>query len=152
MTDTEVFTLVVPGSGEVLDLDNPEDLATAFDRLATLNAQVQTARTLVVEAFVSYRVKQGLAGTFRTGNAEVKISESDTITWDLAVLRELHGAGLPVGRWQELVTETVETKVSATVAKQIAKANPVYAEIIERAQTRTPKRPSVSVAMRHERM
>ena len=48
-------------------------------------------------------------------------------------------------RWDALVTTVVTEKVDGRVAAQIAKANPEYAAIIYRAQSRKPKRPTIRI-------
>jgi ribosomal protein L21E len=144
---TPSTALVVPGSGEVVDLANPDDATRAWLVLDELGRKVNDAKTFVKRALVQHaRDSGGL--TMRTAAGEVKVGEPVDITWNLSVLRELRAAGLPDNRWHELVTETVSVKVSATVAKQIAKAKPEYADIIGRAETRTPKTETVSVAAR----
>lgn len=148
MTEPSYSTeVVIPGTGEVVSLDDPDQAAVAYDRLAQLSRQIRDAQSVTRAALIFHGRQHG-GLTYRLDAAEVKITQSDTIVWDLAILRELRDEGLPDDRWHELVTETVEAKVSATVAKQIAKANPVYAEIIGRAETRVPKAPTVSVALR----
>lgn len=151
MTDIEQeqtsTALVVPGSGEVVDLANPDDATRAWLKLDELGKQVNAAKTFVKRALVQHARDSG-ALTMRVASGEVKVGEPVDITWNLAVLRELRTAGLPDSRWNELVTETVDVKVSATVARQIAKAKPEYAAIVARAETRTPKAETVTVAAR----
>jgi hypothetical protein len=147
MTETPSTDLVVPGTGEVVNLEDPNAAAVAYVRLDTLEREIKSARATVREALVRHSSTYG-GNTMRIDAAEVKVTRSDEITWDLGVLSELQDAGLPRSRWMKLVTVTVERKVNAVVARQIAKANPEYAAIIERAQDRRPKTPSVSVALR----
>lgn len=139
--------LVVPGTGEVVDLGNPDDAARVWLRLRELDGQLKTAQTIVKRALVQH-ARDGGGLTMNVPAGEVKITEPVDIAWDMAVLRELTKAGLPQARYDELVTTTISHKVSATVAKQIAKAKPEYADIIGRAETRTPKGETVSVAPR----
>lgn len=145
----ESTALAIPGTGEVLDLANPDDAALAYNRLAVLAEQVRDAQTHVRRALVAHAGDYG-GNTMILDSAEVKVTTGDSISWDLTELEKLKEFGLPTARWEQLVktTTTVERKVSATVAKQIAKAKPEYAAIIERACTRTPKPPSVSVSLR----
>lgn len=143
----EHTALAVPGTGEVMDLANPADATLAWLRLDELEREVRGAKQ-VVKRFLVQHARDAGGLTMRTATGEVKVNEPVDITWDLSVLKELRAAGLPDSRWHELVTETVSTKVSATVAKQIAKAKPEYADIIGRAETRTPKAETVSVAAR----
>jgi hypothetical protein len=145
--ETPSTALVVPGTGEVVDLANPDEAALAYVLLDELGRKVRMAQIDVRRALAAHAEQYG-GNTMRLPSAEVKITHPEEIAWDLEVLRELRDAGLPDARWYELVTTTVDTKVSATVAKQIARANPEYAGIIALAETRTAKNPSVSVALR----
>lgn len=153
MTDTAVeapetsMALVVPGTGEVVDLANPDDATRAWLRLVEIENQLKAAKVHVKRALIEHARNAG-GLTMNVPAGEVKISEPVDIVWDIAELRQLVAAGLPTSRYDELVTTTVSHKVSATVAKQIAKAKPEYAEIIGRAETRTPKPETVSVAAR----
>lgn len=145
---TEVSTdLVVPGTGEVVDLSDADAAAVAWTRLTDLARQVREAQFVVRSALLEHAATFG-ANTFRVEHAEVKVSRSDELSWDLGILRELRDEGLPDERWDELVQSTVDIKVNAVVARQIAKANPTYAAIVARAETRHPKNPTVSVALR----
>ena len=58
---------------------------------------------------------------------------------------ELRDLGLPEERYGELVVATVTYKVNASVAKQIAGANPEYAKVIDRARSRPDTTPRVYV-------
>ena len=133
-------SLVLPHTGEIIDLRNPRECAEAVEGLRALKARIDDlVRQLTDAVAVVSEERGGLDGTGAV------LKTSDEIRWDVQILRELlHPAGLPTDRWDELVTQTVDYKVDARVAARIAKANPVYAEIIDRACTRTPRRPSVS--------
>lgn len=144
MNDAE---LAIPVIGEVVNLEDADSVALAYDRLLDLERQLRDAKGFLRSKLVEHAAAYG-GNTMRLDHAEVKVTTSDEIQWNLNVLRELLAAGLPDGRWQELVETTVDVKVKAAVARQIAKANPVYAEIIGRAEKRIQKSPSVSVALR----
>lgn len=140
---------VMPHTGEVVDLADANAAARVYVALGEMESKIKDARTLVRRALVQHAATYG-GDTMRIDAAEVKISHPAEIQWDVNVLRELRAAGLPEKRWEELVETTVTVKVKATVAKQIAKANPVYAKIIERAERRIPKPDTVTVALRAE--
>lgn len=145
--ETRSTDLVHPATGEIVDLADVNACATIYAALGDMETRIKDARVLVRRALVDHARVYG-GDTMRIDAAEVKIGHPVEITWDLAVLRELRAAGLPDDRWNELVEQTVVHKVKATVAKQIAKANPVYAEIVGRAEKRHPKPDTVSVALR----
>lgn len=153
MTETtETSTaLVLPGTGEVIDLDNPDEVAVCIARLKELRTQIGDAEIHLKRAMLDARAREGVTSKLRLPSAEVTFgSDLGDLTWDLTVLRELRAAGLPDGRWDALVTTTIDYKVSATVAKQIEDSgNPEYAAIIGRARGRGPNKVrSVSVALR----
>lgn len=140
---------VNPATGEIVELADPNACARFYAALGVMETKIKDARFVVRRALVDHARQYG-GDTMRIDAAEIKIGHPVEIVWNLEVLRELRAAGLPEARWQELVETTVTEKVKATVAKQIAKANSAYAEIIERAETRIPKADTVSVALRTE--
>ena len=81
------------------------------------------------------------------GKAE--ISDRPTIVYDaVAIEADLREAGMPEETLSKIVKEEVSHKVVAIEAKKAARANEVYAEIIERHRTEQPSNPSVSIRRR----
>ena len=148
MTETST-ALIVPGTGEVIDLDNPDEVAVTLARLKELRRLIFDAETELKRAILYAATREGVKTKLRLPSAEVTIGNPTEITWDMQVLRELRAAGLPDHRWDELVATIVDHRVSASVAKQIEDSgNPAYAEIVGRARTRIPKPQTVTVALR----
>lgn len=143
-TSTEV---AIPEIGEVIDLDNPDACALAYDRLKKLGDQVKIAQGMLRTELVRHGKVYG-GNTMRLEHVEVEIGHPSELQWHMETLRELLDAGLPKERWDALVEVTVGHKVKASVANAIEKANPAYAAIIDRARVRVPKPPTVSIALR----
>lgn len=151
MTDASPTStaLIVPGSGRVIDLDNPDECAATLAWLKDVRAQIGDAEADLRAAMLRHAAREGVKTKMSLPSSEVTFAFPTTLDWDMPVLRELKAAGLPDHRWKELVTTTHHHKVSATVAKQIEESgNPAYAEIVGRARIRKSKPPTVAVTMR----
>ena len=136
--------LVVPGTGTVIDLDDPAEVAQALRDVRDLKRQVDEARAVLEAALVAESARQGTK-TLRYGSLTASVGPDTELGWDMTVLIGLLDVGLPQARYDELVTETVEYKVNAAVAKQIEAASPVYAKVVEQARVRTPRKQYVKV-------
>lgn len=130
-------------TGELLPA-TPVAAAELLQRLAEYERLIRTAKRecerILVEASEQHGTK-----TLRYSGRTFQVYTTKEITWDMAVLRELTKAGLPEERWDELVTTTIEEKVSASVANQLAASNDEYREIIERARRDTESEKKVRV-------
>lgn len=136
--------LVVPFSGEVVALDDPEHCAKILGEIRELETKLRELKGYLGNALMEESRRQGTK-TMHFPGLEVKINTPTEISWDYEVLAELQEAGLPEERFNDLVMMEVNYKVNGSVAKSISSSNEVYAEIISRAQTRVPRSPSVSV-------
>lgn len=125
--------LVVPHTGEVLPLEDPAACAKLWREIRDLEDQLKFARSALAEAIIVDSEKQGKK-TLRYEEFEAKVSKDSETAWDHEILLELVDKGLPESRFNELVTMSVEYKVNGQIARELAGANPVYKEIIERAK------------------
>lgn len=135
---------LVPHTGELVDLSNAAAVAKAAHQVKTLETQLRDARRDLEWALIEESKRQGTK-TLHLGGYTAKIEGGDELQWDLEILAELIDAGLPQERYDDLVTEHVQYKVSSTVARQLEGASEVYAEIVGRARSRFPKQPRVNV-------
>jgi hypothetical protein len=135
---------VVPTTGEILDLGDVREVARVRRELKEIRANVDAFNQMLDAVILDESARQGTK-TLRLGRYEVTIGPDSEPEWDVDVLAELRDAGLPEARYDALVRTEVSYKVDGRVAAQIAKANPEYAAIVERAQSRKPKRPSVRI-------
>jgi hypothetical protein len=135
--------IVLP-TGELVRLDDPERCARALLEFRERVDTIRSATSVLGEALADYSREQG-SKTLHLGGVTASVSMPTSIIWDHEVLEELREEGLPEARFNELVVPEVTYKVNRSVANSIAKSNPVYGEIIERAQERHEKSPSVSV-------
>lgn len=141
-TSTE---LVIPLTGEVISLDDPASCARVMQEIRELEYKLRTLKGHLTQALVQASRAAGTK-TLHYPNVTVTVSTPEQIAWDYEVLTELLEAGLPEERFNDLVLIEQSYKINNSVAKSIAGSNDVYAEIIQRAQARVPKTPSVSVA------
>ncbi len=148
MTSTEVALpdeLLNPISGELVPVRDTAAVAHTLQDLRELKNTVQEAISAFSEAVIQESRRQGTK-TLNVGDVTLKVSSDHEVTWDIEILQLLLDEGLPPERYAELVTEILEYKVNASVARQLAGASPEYAEIINAAKGSQPKRQYVSVS------
>jgi hypothetical protein len=136
--------LVVPFTGEVVSMDDPGHCARVIKEIRELEANLRELKGYLGQSLMEESRRQGTK-TMHFPGLEVKINTPSEIAWDREILLELMDLGLPEERFDALVTMEVQYKVNGLVAKSIGASNPVYAEVLARAQTRVPKSPSVTV-------
>ncbi len=136
--------LVVPFTGEVVSTDDPGHCARVIKEIRELEAQLRELKGYLGQSLMEESRRQGTK-TMHFPGLEVKINTPSEIAWDHEILTELVELGLPEERFDALVTMEVQYKVNGLVAKSIGASNPVYAEVLARAQTRVPRSPSVTV-------
>lgn len=137
-------TFVVPVTGEVLNLNVPADVARALAFVRSARAQLNDARKVLEDVLLEESKRMGTK-TLRFGDTTATVAGGPETNYHIDVLLELTEAGLPEERWAELVTTKVDYKVNASVAKQLAASNEVYAEIIDRARFTVDKPRRVDV-------
>ncbi len=124
-------------TGEIV---STADTAAMAGYLKDIREHEQSLRTLkgMISDVIIQAARELGTKTLHLPPYTAKIAGGPKIVWDVEKLRELVAAGLPEKRFAELVKETVDYKVNALVANQIAGANPTYAEIIEAARGEEP--------------
>lgn len=123
-----------PITGELIDVTDPASCAIAIAELRVLEDRIKEVRRVLGATLVDESRRLGTK-TLHLPGAEVTLTESRSIVWDLEVLAELRDLGLPEERWNELVRTTVEERVNANVAKSIAGGNDEYRRVVEAART-----------------
>jgi hypothetical protein len=137
--------LVVPGSGEVVSLDNAQDCAATITYLRDLETDIKAAKRELTDALVSYKERIGKP-TFEVGLYKITVSADSGTTYDAEAIEQgLRELGMPEERIREIVVEEITYKVNPVEAKRAAKANPAYAKVIEAASTPYVKSPYVRI-------
>lgn len=127
--------LLNPATGEVLPA-TPENAAVVLARVRDMRYRLLDAVKACEAVLIEESRRQGTK-TLTISGLTASISGGSTVTWDVELLEKgLRAVGCPEERIADLVTETIEYKVNNTVARQLAAANPIYAEAIEAAKTR----------------
>lgn len=137
--------LALPATGELIDLENASQCATALFELRELENRIRDVKRVLTEALLAESSRVGTKTMHIEGGLTAVVSDTPQVVWDVEALEKLLKAGLPEARYNELVTAEVTYKVNAAVAKSIAGTNPRYARIIKKARTEIPKAPTVSV-------
>jgi nucleoid DNA-binding protein len=136
MLDPERGMVTVPVTGEIVNRNNPAEVARALaeiEKIATLAAE---AKRLLNDDLVRYSQTVAAKRTFEipgVGKFERTGGPEKTYRDPAALKKALIEAGMPPERANEIVVETVDRKVSGREANAAAKSNPVYKEIIEAA-------------------
>lgn len=145
MVKVESYGLVNPSTGELI-VATPENAAGLIPALRDLKRRIDETIRACSQLLVEASVEQGTK-TLRYGKVTAKITGGPEVQWDVEFLREaLTEAGCPEARIRDLIVEEISYKVKANVAKQLAGANPRYAEIVEAAKTMTDKPHTVSIS------
>ncbi len=150
MSESEQSTeILVQGIGQLVNLDQPREVALAIDAIRDLEYHLREAKKDLTRALV-YASQQEGSKTLRYEGVEVTVKGGTFTSWDEAGLyTALIDAGMSEERAGEIVVHKVSLQVSANEANRAAKANPAYAEIIETHKTVGETLPSVSVSVKN---
>jgi len=140
--------LVVPYTGELVAMEDPEQCARVLFEIGELEAKLRSLRYVLRDVMFEESVRVGSKTLHFPDGVTAKISTPTETSWDHSILAELLGAGLPGDRFEALVTPEQTFKVNGSVIKELEAANPIYAEIINRARTKIPKSPGVTLTKR----
>ena len=143
--------LVVPMTGEILSRDDPASCARVFHEVKELEAKLKALRAALADAILDESERQGSKTLHFEQGYTAKVATPMEIQWDLDILAELLDAGLPGARYEALVREEVTHKVDGSIIRELEGANSAYAEIINRARTRFPRSPSITITLASRR-
>jgi len=123
--------VVIPLTGELIALADPEQVAEALERLQEAKKQLDDVRSVLMDALRLEAERQGTK-TLHLDGFKAVVSGGEKVEYDtLELADELRKLGLPEHRIGELIVETVNYRVDRRVAKSVA-TNPRYAEALER--------------------
>jgi hypothetical protein len=139
LTVAEQPLIVLPITGEQIDLREPAQVAGALDQVRDLEQRLRGLRHLLSNVLRLESVRLGTKTLHLDGNWTAVVSGGSRPEYDTELLQHrLHAAGLPEDRLTDLIQPVVTYKVSAQVARQIAGANPAYAAALREARTDVP--------------
>jgi hypothetical protein len=148
----ETPTIVVPVTGQLVDLTRPVEVAGALHDVREAKRLLDELRALL-EGVLRLEAQHQGTKTLHLGPLDAVISGGTRNDYDADVLQQLlRDAGLPEERLSEAVQQIVTYKVDQRVLKQLAAANPAYAAAIDQARTtvETPWRVTVKPTTRGE--
>lgn len=138
--------LVVPGTGEVVSLENEIACIEALGSLRVFESQLREAKAVLTAAIIERSKILGTKTIHLPAGGKAEIRDGSEVEWDIETLEgELRDLGLPEDRISSLIKETVVRSVDGRVAKSVAAANEQYAACIESAKTIVQKPSYVSV-------
>lgn len=136
--------LVVPYTGEVIDLEDAEGCLRILTEIRELESRLREAKAQLTEALSQEFVRQGTK-TLELNGIKAELRGGSEILWDIEILEELRDLGLPEERMDALITAEITHKVNANVAKQLASANEAYKAVVDRARKTVPKSSYIAV-------
>jgi hypothetical protein len=147
MTDTGTEMVVVPHTGELVNLNDPTECAVALDELRTLETKIKDIKSVLVDAITQYAEQAGAGKTLNLpGGVRAVLKNDKQVLWDAQQLEEdLRAAGMSEERIREIVVEEVSYKVVANEAKKAASVNSEYAKAVDDARHEIPQRASITV-------
>ncbi len=141
------MTDLVPVSDDLLNVETGELLPATVDNAAAVILAARTMRSrlhdVVAQATAWLAEESARQGTktLAAGSSSVVLSGGMTDEYDaLELMNYLRNAGCPEQRVDDAVTTIIDYKVNRSVLRQLAAANPEYADAIEQAK-RTVEKP-----------
>jgi hypothetical protein len=131
-------SFVIPLTGELVQLDQPRQVALALETVRELKRRLDDARAALEDVL---RLESERAGsrTLHLGNLDAVVSGGEKVDYDhVELATQLRAAGLPEPRLAELIVETVSYRVDQRVARSVAAANPDYAAALDRCRRVLP--------------
>lgn len=142
--------LVLPSTGELVDLTDANQVAQALENLRQLEQQIRDAKAELTQALIEHSQTFGSKTIPLTGGRSAVIKSGPETVYDAQEIMDgLRAAGMPEARIAEIVQETVTYSVRAVEAKRAAAANLTYADVIDRFSHTVEKRPSVTIRARN---
>jgi len=128
--------VVVPHTGELIPLDDPEACATTLEALRQLESRIADLKRTLSGAVADAAATLGTKTITISGGRKVTVGGGSARRVNPAVLKSAYrDAGMPEERVSEIVRTTVELKVDLRAADQAARANPAYAAALAEATT-----------------
>lgn len=143
--------LLNPETGEILPA-TAENAAVVLQALRRTEDRIKDAKRYCTDILVMESKRQGTKTMHMPDGSIATIHGGSEVVWDVEKLQDaLVEAGLPEDRLEDLISTTVEFKINNSVARQLAAANPAYAEAIEAAKQRVPAPERASVRGKEHR-
>jgi len=130
--------IVLPGTGEIVDVSKPDQAAHALDEIDRMRYGISALRDYVVGFLVEESIRRGKKTLRFDGlRFDIVVTHGTEKVYDVAKVRELlKQAGCPDDRMAELIK--VDYSVDGNVANQLAAANTRYAAALAGAREEKP--------------
>ena len=146
---SESTDLVLPGTGELVDLSDTPACVAALDALRNYESLIREAKATLTRALIEEATRQGVRSIELPNGDRAEVSPAFEIVWDAELLEQrLRDAGMPEERISQIIEQTVTLKVKTGEAKKAAAANPDYAEAVQEARLEQPKPQYVTIRKR----
>lgn len=142
--------LAIPGTGELVDLNDAQACVRALDSLRDFESVIREVKGALTRAIIYEATLQGVRSIELSDGSRAEISPSTEIVYDAQAIEDgLRAAGMPEERIRDIVEETVSYKVHAREAKKAARANPEYAKVIDEASMEAARQQYVTIRRKH---
>jgi hypothetical protein len=126
--------VVIPGTGEVIEIADPAVVAYGLERIRELERELGDVKAEFVRAIRAESERQGKR-TLYLGERVATVTGGYPVYDHLRLEDALRDAGLPEQRIREAVVETVTYKPNGNVLRQLRGASDAYASAIDAART-----------------
>ena len=143
--------LAIPGTGQLVSLDNEVECVQALAALRSFESQVKEAKGILTSAIVDRSRVLGSKTIYLPDGSKAEVRGGPESIYDVTEIEEnLRKLGMPEERLREIVIEEISYKLSVREAKRAASANEDYASVIENAQKTEEKPFYVSISRKRD--
>lgn len=143
---TEHMELVVPTTGEIVNLDDPQSVVSALTEIRDLESRLREIKGVLTDAIVAESRRRGTRTLLLPDGRKAEVKGGEDVEWACEALEaRLRALGMPEEDIREIVVEEITYRVDPVRAKRAAGANPDYAEAVEASREVRERRPSVSI-------
>ncbi len=141
--------LAVPGTGELVDLNDEQSCARALATVRDFESELREVKGILTGAIVERSKVLGSKTIPLEDGRVATVSTDREVVYDAeAIEQAFRELGMPEERIREIVEETVTYKVKAVEAKRAAGANPEYDRVLKENARDVDKTPYVSIRRR----
>lgn len=147
--EAEKYELVVPGIGQLVNLQDAQECAQALATIRDWESDFRGVKATLTDAIVDHGRVMGTKTLHMEDGRTASLSGGTETIYDSERIElGLRALGMPEERIREVVEETVTYKVNAVEAKRVAGANEEYAKVIAENSHQVQKPVYVSIRKR----
>lgn len=138
--------LVLPTTGELVNLEDEKQVAKVLREVQILKVRLAEADRMLREALSRHASVLGSKTFYVPDVGRVEVKNATETVYDAEEVEEgLRSYGMPEERISEIVVQTVSKRVKAAELQRAARANPDYALVMEAASEVREKIATVTI-------